>query len=128
MWMCSDQEGKGPCVMVPLAWKMVHQSLCRMLRNGRALKISKSLKKAENGPLVKISSQSLDLCSICRICNPCLFILWPNSLIVSCVGYNYNCILHVVSLWLSVSLCLEKWFPQKKQNNHLGHKIQVNVN
>ena len=36
---------------------MTHQSVCRMIRNA-PLKISKSLKKAENGPLAKISSQS----------------------------------------------------------------------
>ena len=56
----SDWEGKGPCAIVPLIWKMAHQSLCRMIRNG-PLKISKSLKKAENGPLAKISSLSLTL-------------------------------------------------------------------
>ena len=39
---------------------MAHQSLCRMIRND-PLKISNSLKKAENGPLGKISSQSLIL-------------------------------------------------------------------
>ena len=55
----SDWEGKGPCPIVPFTWKMAHQSLCRMIRNC-PLNISKSLKKAENGPLVKISSQSLD--------------------------------------------------------------------
>ena len=54
----SDWEGKGPCAIVPLTWKMAHQSLCRMIRND-PLKFSKSLKKAENGPLAKISSQSL---------------------------------------------------------------------
>ena len=54
----SDWEGKGPCTIVPLFWKMAHQSLCRMIRNG-PLKIPKSLKKAENGPLAKISYQSL---------------------------------------------------------------------
>ena len=27
----SDWEGKGPCAIVPFTWKMVHQSLCRML-------------------------------------------------------------------------------------------------
>ena len=42
----SDWEGKGPCAIVPFIWKMAHQSLCRLLRNG-PLKISKSLKKAE---------------------------------------------------------------------------------
>ena len=57
--LISDWEGKGPCTIVPLTWKMAHQSLCRMIRNG-PLKISKSLKKAENGPLAKISSQSLN--------------------------------------------------------------------
>ena len=45
----SDWEDKGPCAIVPLTWKMAHQSLCRMIRKG-PLKISKSLKKAENGP------------------------------------------------------------------------------
>ena len=54
----SNWEGMGPCAIVPLIWKMAHQSLCRMVRNG-PLKISKSLKKAENGPLSKISSLSL---------------------------------------------------------------------
>ena len=54
----SDQGGKGPCAIVPLAWKIAHQSLCRIIRNG-PLKISKSMKKAENGPLAKNSSQSL---------------------------------------------------------------------
>ena len=49
---CSDWEGKGPCTIVPLTWKMAHKSLCRMIRNG-PLKISKSLKKAENGPIGK---------------------------------------------------------------------------
>ena len=49
---CSDWEGKGPCAIVPLTWKMAHTSLCRMIRNG-PLKISKSLKKAENGPFDK---------------------------------------------------------------------------
>ena len=48
----SDWEGKGPCTIVPLTWKMAHKSLCRMIRNG-PLKISKSLKKAENGPFGK---------------------------------------------------------------------------
>ena len=48
----SDWEGKGPCAIVPLTWKMAHKSLCRMIRNG-PLKISKSLKKAENGPFGK---------------------------------------------------------------------------
>ena len=48
----SDREGKGPCAIVPLTWKMANQSLCRMIRNG-PLKMSKSLKKAENGPLAK---------------------------------------------------------------------------
>ena len=48
----SASEGKGPCAIVPLTWKMAHKSLCRMLRNG-PLKISKSLKKAENGPFGK---------------------------------------------------------------------------
>ena len=57
-WEKEKWEGKGPCAIVPLSWKMAHQSLCRMIRNG-PLKISKSLKKAENGPLAKISSQSL---------------------------------------------------------------------
>ena len=57
---CSDSEGKGPCAIVPLTWKMAHQSLCRVIRNG-PLKISKSLKKAENGPLSKISSQTLQM-------------------------------------------------------------------
>ena len=45
--------------VIPLFWKMAHHSLCRMIRNG-PLTISKSLKKAENGPLAKISSQSLN--------------------------------------------------------------------
>ena len=49
--MTSDWEGKGPCAIVP-TWKMAHRSLCRMIGNG-PLKISKSLKKAENGPLGK---------------------------------------------------------------------------
>ena len=49
---CSDWEGKGPCAIVPLTWKMAHQSLCRMIRNG-PWKSSKSLKKAENGPFGK---------------------------------------------------------------------------
>ena len=49
---CSDWEGKGPCAIVPLTWKKAHKSLCRMIRNG-PLKISKSLKKAENGPFGK---------------------------------------------------------------------------
>ena len=48
----SDWEGKGPCAIVPLTWKMAHKSLCRIIRNG-PLKISKSLKKAENGPFGK---------------------------------------------------------------------------
>ena len=48
----SDWEGKGPCAIVPLTWKMAHKSLCRMIRNG-PLKISKSSKKAENGPFDK---------------------------------------------------------------------------
>ena len=48
----SDWEGKGPCAIASLTWKMAHQSLCRMIRNV-PLKISKSLKKAENGPLAK---------------------------------------------------------------------------
>ena len=48
----SDWEGKGPCAIVPLTSKMAHKSLCRMIRNG-PLKISKSLKKAENGPFGK---------------------------------------------------------------------------
>ena len=52
---CNDWEGKGPCAIVPLTWKMAHQSLCRVIRNG-PFKSSKSLKKAENGPLTKISS------------------------------------------------------------------------
>ena len=55
-----DWEGKGPWAIVPLTWKMAHQSLWRMIRNG-PLKISKSSKKAENGPLAKISSLSLQL-------------------------------------------------------------------
>ena len=55
----SDWEGKGPCAIVPLTLKMAHQSPCRVIRNG-PLKISKSLKKAENGPLAKSSSQSLN--------------------------------------------------------------------
>ena len=50
--MVSDWEGKGPCAIVPLTWKMAHKSLCRVIRNG-PLKISKSLKKAENGPFGK---------------------------------------------------------------------------
>ena len=48
----SDWEGKGPCTIVPLTWKMAHKSLCRMIRNG-PLKISKSLEKVENGPFDK---------------------------------------------------------------------------
>ena len=56
--LSSDWEGKGPCAIVPLTWKIAHQRLCRVIRKG-PLKISKSLKKAENGPLSKISSQSL---------------------------------------------------------------------
>ena len=52
-YMCfSDWESKGPCAIVPLTWKMAHQSLCRMIRNG-PLKISKSLKKGANGPLAQ---------------------------------------------------------------------------
>ena len=54
----SDWESKGPCAIVPLTWKMAHQSLCRLIRKG-PFKISKSLEKAENGPLAKTSSQSL---------------------------------------------------------------------
>ena len=49
---------QGPYAIVPLTWKMAHESLCRMIRNG-PLNITKSLKKAGNGPLAKISSQSL---------------------------------------------------------------------
>ena len=30
----SDLEGKGPCAIVPLTWKMAHKSLCRMIRYG----------------------------------------------------------------------------------------------
>ena len=45
----SDWEGKGPCAIVPLTWKMAQKSLCRSIRN-YPLKISKSLKKAEIGP------------------------------------------------------------------------------
>ena len=41
----SDWEGKRPCAIVPLTWKMAHKSLCRMIRNG-PLKISKSFKKS----------------------------------------------------------------------------------
>ena len=48
----SDWEGKGPWAIVPLTWKMAHKSQCRMIQNG-PLKISKSLKKAENGPFGK---------------------------------------------------------------------------
>ena len=48
----SDWEGKGPCAIVPFNLKMAHKSLCRIIRNG-PLKISKSLKKAENGPFSK---------------------------------------------------------------------------
>ena len=50
----SDWEGKAPCAIVPLFWKMAHQSLCRMVRNS-PLKILKSLKKTETGPLAKIN-------------------------------------------------------------------------
>ena len=48
--LCSDWEGKGPCTIVPLTWKMAHKSLCRMIRNG-PLKISKSLKKSWKWPI-----------------------------------------------------------------------------
>ena len=61
----SDWEGKGPCAIVPLTWKMANQSLCRMIRNG-PLKISKSMKKAENDPLKKISSLSLWVNRFCQ--------------------------------------------------------------
>ena len=44
--------GKGPWAIVPLTWKMAYKSVCRLIRNG-PLKISKSLKKAENGPFGK---------------------------------------------------------------------------
>ena len=47
----SDWECKGPCTIVPLTWKMAHKSR-RIIRNG-PLKISKSLKKSENGPFGK---------------------------------------------------------------------------
>ena len=59
----SDWEGKGPCAIVPLTWKMAHKSLCRMIRNG-PLKISKSLKKLKMAHLAKTSSQSLGVPSI----------------------------------------------------------------
>ena len=48
----SDWEGKGPWAIVPLTCKMAHKSLSTMIKNG-PLKISKSLKKAENGPFGK---------------------------------------------------------------------------
>ena len=60
----SDWEGKGPCTIVPLTWKIAHQSLWRMIRNG-PLDISKSLKKAEYCLFAKISSQSLPV--LCQI-------------------------------------------------------------
>ena len=44
----SNWEARGHAP-VPLTWKMAHKSMCRMIRNG-PLKISKSLKIAENGP------------------------------------------------------------------------------
>ena len=50
--LLSDWEGKGPCSIVPFTWKIAHKSLCRIIRNG-PLKISKSLKKAEKGPMGK---------------------------------------------------------------------------
>ena len=53
-----DWEGKGTCAIVSLTWKKDHHCPCRMIRNG-PLKISRSLKKAENGPMAKISSLSL---------------------------------------------------------------------
>ena len=33
--MNSDWEGKGSCTIVPWTWKMAHQSLSRMFRNGQ---------------------------------------------------------------------------------------------
>ena len=38
----SNWEDKVPCAIVPLTWKMAHQSLCRMIRNGPFKIIEKS--------------------------------------------------------------------------------------
>ena len=128
----SDWEGKGPCAIVPLTWKKAHQSLCRMIRNG-PLKISKSLKKAENGPLSKISSQSLlctDVAYDVRI-NPIDFGGQRLKVTIDKKGNNFvnttnnqNC---VFWSYLAQMLPKRRWTLLLLKVRGQGHNMQIHV-
>ena len=119
----SDWEGKGPCAIVPLTWKMAHNSLCIIIRNG-PLKISKSLKKAENGlfgkNLFPITEDHNVLTSVCHALLWLLatFIL-GNSLM--CFKQSHLCRLLCLRSVLVVTLCKNCMYP----NSMPRHTVNV---